>query len=49
MKIKTAHKSSLAKWQAMCFYQRFVLNQSAVLRLSFCGKKPAHRKSANRY
>jgi len=26
-----------------------VLNESLVLRMNICGKKPAHRKSAKRY
>lgn len=27
----------------------FVVAESSVLRINICGKKPAHRKSANRY
>jgi hypothetical protein len=30
-----AANSSLAKWRVTCFYDTFVLNQSAVLRFTF--------------
>lgn len=44
-----AGNSSLAKWRVTCFYDSFVLNQSAVLRLSFCAKIPPLRQAAKRY
>jgi len=44
----TSANSSLAKWRVTCFYDSFVLNQSAVLRLNFCAKNPPLRQAANR-
>jgi hypothetical protein len=34
----TTANSSLAKWRLTCFYDSFVLNQSAELRLNICAK-----------
>jgi len=47
---KEAHtpNSSLAKWRVTCFYDSFVLNQSAVLRLNFCAENPPLRQAAKR-
>ena len=44
---KTAANSTFAIGGVTCFYDTFVFNGSAVLRMNFCAEKPAHRKSAN--
>ncbi len=44
----TTANSSLAKWRVTCFYDSFVLNQSAELRLNFCAKNPPLRQAAKR-
>jgi len=33
----------LPQWGLTCFYDTFVVNQSAVLRLNFCAKNPPLR------
>jgi hypothetical protein len=43
-----AGNSTFAIGGVTCFYDTFVVNESAVLRMNICAKKPAHRKSANR-
>ncbi len=40
------HNSTFAIGGVTCFYDTFVVNGSAVLRVNICAKKPAHRKSA---
>ena len=37
-----------AKAGVMCFYDSFMLNRSAVLRLNICAKKPRLRKAEKR-
>ena len=46
---RAACNMGFAKWRVTCFYDSFVLNQSAVLRLNFCAKNPPLRQAANRY
>jgi len=48
-KIKTAGNSTFAIGGVSCSAESFVVAESAVLRINICAKKPAHRKSANRY
>ncbi len=38
----------LPQWGLTCFYDAFVVNQSAVLRLNFCTKIPPLRQAAKR-
>jgi hypothetical protein len=49
LKRTTTDNSSLAKWRVTCFYDSFLLNQSAVFLLNFCAKNPPLRQAANRY
>ncbi len=44
----TAHNSTFAIGGVSCFADNLVVAESFVLRIKFIGKKPAHRKSANR-
>jgi hypothetical protein len=44
----TAANSTFAIGGVTCFYDTFVVKESAVLRINICAKKPAHRKSAKR-
>ena len=41
--------STFAIGGVSCYADTFVVAQSSVLRINICAKKPAHRKSANRY
>ena len=43
------HNSTLAIGGVSCSADTFVVKESSVLRINFCGKNPAHRKSAKRY
>jgi hypothetical protein len=45
---KRTANTGLAKVAVQCSADTFVVKQSLVLRISICGKKPAHRKSAKR-
>jgi hypothetical protein len=45
----TAANSTLAIGGVSSPFDSFVVAESSVLRTNFCGKKPAHRQSANRY
>jgi len=45
----TAANSTFAIGGVSCSADSFVVAESFVLRIKFCGKKPAHRKSAKRY
>jgi hypothetical protein len=45
----TTGNSTFAIGGVTCFYDTFVVNGSAVLRMNICAEKPAHRKSAKRY
>ena len=47
IKQRTAN-STFAIGGVTCFYDTFVVKESAVLRMNICAEKPAHRKSANR-
>ncbi len=44
-----AHNSTFAIGGVSCSADSFVVAESSVLRNNICGKKPAHRKSANRW
>jgi len=46
-KARTAN-STFAIGGVSCSADSFVVAESSVLRMNICGKKPAHRKSANR-
>ncbi len=46
---RPATNIGLPQWGLTCFYETFVLNRSAVLRLSFSAKNPAHHQYAARY
>jgi hypothetical protein len=41
--------STFAIGGVSCSADSLVIAESSVLRINICGKKPAHRKSANRY
>jgi len=45
----TTGNSTFAIGGVSCSADSLVVAESAVLRIKFSGKKPAHRKSANRY
>lgn len=47
-KIRTAHNRTLTIAGVSSFADSFVVNESAVLRMNFCAKKPRHRQSAKR-
>jgi len=44
----TTANIGFAKAGVTCFYDSFVLNQSVVLRLNICAKKPRLRKAEKR-
>lgn len=46
--ITTTANSDLAKGGVSCFVETFVVNQTFVLRMNFCGKNPALRQAATR-
>jgi hypothetical protein len=46
--IARTHNSTFAIGGVSCSADTFVVAESSVLRINFCGKKPAHRKSAKR-
>ena len=48
MERNTAGNSTFAIGGASCSADNFVIAESFVLHINICGKKPAHRKSANR-
>ena len=48
LKEKPGHNSTFAIGGVSCSADSFVVAESSVLRISICGKKPAHRKSAKR-
>jgi hypothetical protein len=43
------HNSTLAIGGVSSPLDSFVVAESSVLRINFCGEKPAHRQSAKRY
>ena len=45
----TSYNSTFAIGGVSCSADSFVVTASLVLRMTICGKNPAHRKSANRY
>jgi hypothetical protein len=45
---RAATNTGLAKVAVQCSADTFVVNQSLVLRISFCAKNPPHRKAPNR-
>ena len=47
--ITTTANSGLAKGGVSCFVETFVVNQTFVLRMNFCGKNPALRQATTRY
>jgi hypothetical protein len=46
---RTGANSTFAIGGVSCSADSFVVTESSVLRINICAKKPAHRKSANRY
>jgi hypothetical protein len=49
MRIKTAHNSTYQKGEDSCSKDSFVVNQTLVFQIKFCGKNPALRVAVNRY
>ena len=49
MKDKTSVNSGLAKVAVQCSADSFVVNETLVFQIKFCGKSPALRVAANRY
>ena len=49
MRRKTTGNSTFAIGGVSCSADSFVVAESFVLRINISGKKPTHRKSANRY
>jgi hypothetical protein len=45
---KTTYNSTFAIGGVSCSADSLVVAESSVLRINFCGKRPAHRKSAKR-
>ena len=45
---KPSANSTFAIGGVTCFYDTFVVKESAVLQMNICAENPAHRKSANR-
>lgn len=43
------HNSTYPKGGVLCFKDSFVVNQTFVFQIKFCGKIPALRVAANRY
>ena len=46
--IKPAHNSTYPKGGVSCSKDSFVVNQTLVFQIKFCGKSPALRVAANR-
>ena len=49
MRISTGHNTGLAKVAVQCSADTFVVNESLVLRIKFCGKNRAILVAAKRY
>ena len=49
MKIKTRYNSTYPKGGVSCSKDSFVVNQTLVFHIKFCGKSPALRVAAKRY
>ena len=47
--MKPAHNSTYPKGGVSCSKDSFVVNQTLVFQIKFCGKSPALRVAANRY
>lgn len=47
--IKAAANSTYPKGGSSCSKDSFVVNQTLVFQIKFCGKSPALRVAANRY
>jgi hypothetical protein len=47
--IKPAHNSTYPKGGVSCSKDSFVVNETLVFQIKFCGKIPALRVAANRY
>ena len=47
--IKTPYNSIYPKGGVSCFKDSFVVNQTLVSQIKFCGESPALRVAANRY
>jgi hypothetical protein len=45
---KTPYNSTYPKGGVSCSKDSFVVNQTLVFQIKFCGKSPAHRQSAKR-
>ncbi|NDP22800.1 MAG: hypothetical protein GZ091_17230 [Paludibacter sp.] len=48
-KEKRTHNSTYPKGGVSCSKDSFVVNESLVFQIKFCGKSPALRVAANRY
>jgi len=46
---KTTHNSTYPKGGVSCSKDSFVVNQTVVFQIKFCGKNPALRVAAKRY
>ncbi len=46
---KTTHNSTYPKGGVSCSKDSFVVNQTLVFQIKFCGKSPALRVAAKRY
>jgi hypothetical protein len=46
---KTAYNSTYPKGGVSCFKDSFVVNQTLVFQIKFCGKSPALRVAAKRW
>jgi hypothetical protein len=44
-----SHNSTYPKGGVSCSKDSFVVNQTSVFQINFCGKSPALRVAANRY
>ena len=49
VKIKTGYNSTYPKGGVSCSKDSFVVNQTLVFQIKFCGKSPALRVAAKRY
>ena len=49
MKSKPAHNRTYPKGGVSCFKDSFVVRQTLVFQIKFCGKSPALRVAAKRY
>jgi hypothetical protein len=49
MERKPAHNSTYPKGGVSCSKDSFVVNQTLVFQIKFCGKSPALRVAENRY